>query len=141
MEDRCGFELVDHVSDLRLRAWGSSLRETLAQASAGLWSLIADPPSVPLKQEWTVRASGRDIEELLVNLLNEQILAFDGEGLVAGRVESVSVAERAGNLEGAVVLWGCRGDELPCPPSRYLKAATFHDLVVLPTLVEVTLDV
>lgn len=139
--DTRGFELIDHASDLRLRAWGTSLGETFAQACAGLWALIADPASVPLKRKWTVRASGADLEELLVNLLNEQLFSFESEGLVAGRVEGVSFAEGTGDLEAIAELSGCGRTDLLRAPSRYVKAATYHRLVVSDRMVEITLDV
>jgi SHS2 domain-containing protein len=136
-----GFEYRDHVSDVTIRAWGPSIEETLTQACLGMWALVADSCSVPLTREWTVSVCGASLGELLVNLLNEQIFAFDSAGLVAGGVEGVSVEEKGGMLEARVAMKGCRSDELPQPPLRALKAATFHDLQVSPYLVEVTLDV
>ena len=139
--DARGFELIDHASDLRLRAWGMSVGETFAQACAGLWFIIADPASVPLKLNWAACVSGADMEELVVNLLNEQLFSFESEGLVAGRVESVSFTERCAVIEVCAHLVGCRTDDLPCEPSRYIKAATYHNLVVSDRMVEITLDV
>lgn len=136
-----GYEYRDHVSDVRVRAWGPSLGETFAQACLGMWAMVAEPCSVPPKRKWTVSAAGQDLEELLVNLMNEQILAFDTKGLVAGGVETVSVAEQGGAFAATAVLWGCASAELSKPPGRHLKAATFHNLLVSPNLVEVTLDV
>lgn len=158
-----GFEYLDHVSDVRLRAWGPSLEETFAEASLGMWAVIADPGDVPALLRWTVSASGSDLHELLVNLLNEQILRFDSDGLVAGGVESVVVAglgDTAFAAKGDIspfgkdapaapenaftvsaVLAGCRSSELAKPVMRCIKAATFQDLLVSATLVEVTLDV
>ncbi len=136
-----GYEHRDHISDVRVKAWGSCLEETFAQACLGMWALVAEPSSVPLKTRWTVLADGQDLDELLVNLLNEQILAFDAKGLVAAGVESLSVEERGGIFTAKAALSGCESGQLRNPPAGYLKAATFHDLLVSATLVEVTLDI
>lgn len=136
-----GFEFLEHASDIRMRVRGPSLEETFAQACLGMWSLISDPSQVPLTREWTSRAVGRDLDELLVNLLNELILSFDAEGLVAGRVESVSLTTSGGGFAASAALRGSSREELRSPLSRYLKAATFHGLLVSPGMIEVTLDV
>jgi SHS2 domain-containing protein len=141
MTQAAGFEYPDHVSDIRIRAWGPSLEETFAQACLGMWAMVADPRDAPSRRRWIVSADGLDLDELLVNLLNEMILCLDSKGLVAGNVESVSVGGRAGAFAASAVLTGCSSAELAKPLCRYLKAATFHDLLVSATLVEVTLDV
>ncbi len=141
MEPEAGFAYLDHVSDVRLRAWGRSLEETFTQACLGMWSLYSGASRVPDLNTWTVTVSGADYDELLVNLLNEMILTFDSEGLVAGRVQALSIHE-AGDLHRVeAVLAGCKSSDLAGPPERYLKAATFHDLTVLPTRIDITLDI
>jgi len=140
-----GFRYRDQVSDVTIEAWGSTLEETLAQACLGMWALVVDLPTVPLTRDWTVSACGADLEELVVSFLNEQILLFDCEGLVAGGVEGLTLHEKGDEkgdmFEVRTIMKGCRSDELAAPPGRSIKAATFHGLTVSPRLIEVTLDV
>lgn len=139
--DAAGYEYLAHVSDVRIRAWGRTLEETLTQACLGMWALVADPADVVTTRTWEVSASAPDLDELLVNLLNEQILLFDAEGLVAAAVESLSMLPAAPARVVRATLRGCRVGELRAPPARAVKAATYQDLRVSPLLVEVTLDV
>lgn len=157
-----GCEYLPHVSDVRIRAWGDSLEETFAEVCLGMWALVvpvvadvkalAARPGIPARihsytrasaspTAWDVSVTASDLDELLVNLLNEQIARFDSEGLVATAVESLSVRGESGAWVAQAVLQGCRVVELPMPPARSLKAATYQDLRVSPQLVEVTLDV
>lgn len=141
IRDMAGYAYRDHPSDVRIRAWGASVEETFAQVSLGMWAMVADPSGLPVDREWTVSAGGESLEELLVSFLNEQILMFDVKGLVAGNVERLRVTEDGAGFAITAVFSGCGRDLLSRPPERYLKAATFHNLMVSPELVEVTLDV
>lgn len=137
-----GFETCDHAADLRLRAWGSNVDETFLQACLGLWNLVVDVSSVPDERAWEVAATGADLEELLVNILNEQIYFLDADGLVAGKVLDLRVDEVPGKgFAARVRLSGTTADRLGTPLWRHLKAATYHNVKAEPNLVEVTIDI
>ncbi len=145
-----GFEWLEHTSDVRIRAWGSDLDETIGQVSQALWCLVANPDDVLAEMDFGVTVTAQDREELVVNVLNEQILLMDSQGLVAKEVLSVitvfsgacGVGEAAaGKFRAEVALRGCPVSSMAAPLWRYPKAATYHDLTVTDREIAVTLDI
>lgn len=141
MSRRAGYEYLDHVSDVRIRAWGSSHEETFTQACLGMWALIAGCGPVPSRRTWTVTVSGAGHEELLVNLLNEQILMLDSEGLAVGRISSLAISGERRRLCAIAKVRGALTSELAKPLATHVKAATYSGILVLPTRIDITLDV
>ncbi len=127
--------ILDHRADARIRAEGSDFAQTLRALCLGMWSLMVDTETVPDKKSWEVAVEGDDEEELVVNLLNEHLYRFAGEGLV---VKDLLVSSMAPGS----VLTRCRGASVEdCVEIlREVKAATYNDILITPTLMEVTFD-
>lgn len=127
--------VLDHTADARVRAEGEDFCDTLRALCLGMWSLIADPGEVPDLRAWEVSAEGEDLEQLVVGLLNEHLYRLSLEGLVVRDL----VVERTGPLS---VVTHCRGATLRdgVQTSCEVKAATYHAILVTPTLMEVTFD-
>jgi SHS2 domain-containing protein len=145
-----GFEFLEHISDIRIRAWGDNLDETLAQVSRALWCLVVDPSDVLADMDFVVAVTAQDREELVVNILNEQISLMDSQGIIAKEVLSVTTSSiedsgvgvsAAGGIGAEVTLRGCRASCVAAPLSRYPKAATYHDLIATDREIVVTLDI
>lgn len=135
-----GFELLEHTADVRVRAWGPTLREAFVQAARGLFSVMCDVDAVRARVSRRVSVSAADTGDLLVRWLNELAFFVDAEGLVFSRFDIERFAE--GALEATI-----RGE--PLDPARHapraaVKAATYHGLVVEagpPARIEVLLDI
>jgi SHS2 domain-containing protein len=136
-----GYEYAKHVADVRIRAWGSGLEETLVAVTGGLWRYVLGNASVPITRSWEVSARGQDLEDALVGFLNEQIFLYESEGLLPASVKDLRVRGEHGAVSLRALFEGCLSNEMPTAPERQVKAATFHELVVRPELIEVTLDV
>jgi SHS2 domain-containing protein len=123
-----GFEVFDHTSDVGVLARGRSLEETLEALCLGAFSIITDTSSVRAEKEWLVTASGRDLGEATIRMLNEALYLHETE-----RVLFSSFSVRPSLGDGVVLELKCRGE--PYDPGRHtllkqLKAATYHDLSV-----------
>jgi SHS2 domain-containing protein len=135
------YEYVRHVADLRIRAWGSGLEETIAAATSALWRYVLGNASVPVTRSWGVAITGHALEDMFVGFLNEQIFLFESEGLVPTSVKDLKVQGEQGAIAVRASFEGCLTDEMPVSPERQVKAATYSDLLVSASLIEVTLDV
>ncbi|HHY76680.1 MAG TPA: archease [Firmicutes bacterium] len=140
-EKTWGYEFRDHVADVRIRAWGNGFEETLGALTSAIWRYVLGDAEFPANRSWGVSVEGQDIDELVVGFLNEQIYLYDSEGLVPVCVNSLDIKESDGGYRLEAVLEGSSLEEIPFLPKRQVKAATYHELVVRPELVEVTLDV
>lgn len=136
-----GFEYLDHAADVRIRAWGPEASQTLAQASLAMWSLVFDLSLIRPTIRWSVEVTASDMVELLVNLLNEQILLFDAEGLVPKNVEDTMVKEANGALVAAMRFSGASVDQLEEAPNLELKAVTYDKIRVTAAEAEFTIDI
>lgn len=129
------YVILDHQADARVRAEGADFAETLRALCLGMWSLMVDLETVPDRKSWEVAAEGDDEEELVVKLLNEHLYRFAGEGLVVKDLLVLSVTPGS-------VLTRCRGATVEDGVEilREVKAATYNDILITPTLMEVTFD-
>lgn len=137
MKEAPGFTLLEHGADLRVRATGSSFRETLSHLLWGLFHLMAEG-SVSPEGTWVVQVPG-PMATAVVDIVNEILLLHDAEGLVFSGVTVYVPSAGKSNLR--IILEGERFDSNRHTMLRQIKAATYHGLVVTDTLVEMTLDV
>jgi len=125
-----GYQLLDHPADVRIRAWGSSLEETFRQAALGMWDLMREESAVPCRMKREILVQGRELEDLLVNFLNEQLFMLEAEGFIVSTIESVELGWRDGRYVLRAIAGGVLVSDLACPLERQVKAATYHDIKV-----------
>jgi len=136
-----GFQIEEHVADVKIRIWASDVEEILVQASYGMWSLMTDPRCVPHDKDWEIVVDGKDLEEILVNFLNEQIMLLESEGLVVGAVEKLRLEQKDSGFEVKASFLGASASGLRKPLERQVKAATYHELEIGPSKACITFDV
>jgi SHS2 domain-containing protein len=116
------FELLEHTSDIGVRARGSTREEALIAASRGLVSILVDPaPFKPAEQRY-FKATGRDETAQIVNWLNEILFFFDTEGMVFVEFEIQSWTETE-------IIGHAKGERLDIDRHEFrtaVKAATYH---------------
>jgi SHS2 domain-containing protein len=124
-----GFEIFAVTADVGILAWGPTLPAVFREAARGLWSLMVEAGRVECREWVRVSATAGDRETLLVAWLNELVFLGEARHFAAGEWRIRSLGETA--LEAEV-----GGETLD--PARHLrlghvKAATYHDLAVVPT--------
>jgi SHS2 domain-containing protein len=118
-----GFEVLEHTADVGIRAWGASIGEAFEQAGWALADILGARTAGPGSSR-TIEATGSDEGSVLVDFLNELLLAHETEdaGFAAIRVHAVSDASADAEIDLA-----------PLPTTREgvpVKAATLHGLGV-----------
>lgn len=113
---------VEHTADLALHLWATDLADLFTTAAQGMAAFITDLETVKPERACPVVLTAPDLEGLLVDWLNELLYLGDREGLIFTRFEwAVASPTR---LEATA--WGGVAPER----RTYIKAATFHNLVV-----------
>ncbi|MCX7911965.1 MAG: archease [Dehalococcoidales bacterium] len=120
------FELIEHTADLGIRAWGSTLAESFANAAYGMFSIMADLDGVVPKEVRELEVEGDDWDSLLFEWLNSLLYYFDVEGMLFKEFEITELAEK--HLRAV-----CRGEVYD--PARHrlktgVKSATYYMLKV-----------
>ena len=82
-----GWEQFEVEADVGLRGWGSSRAEAVAQLTLGVFSLIAAPASIEVRERREVRAQAEGPEALLVAWVDECLYVHEIEGFVVHAVE------------------------------------------------------
>ncbi len=123
MGSQPNFVEVEHIADWAIRVRGATLPKLFVNAAVGMYSLVADLPSVTLTDERAIEVKGVDAEALLVNWLNELIYHTEMDGEVFGefRIESFEPTHLRATVRAG------RGIEL----KKQIKAVTFHNLQIV----------
>jgi SHS2 domain-containing protein len=117
------FVEIEHTADRALEVWGKELPDLFAGAARGMYTLMADLDGLAATTWRELRLEGWDAESLLVDWLNEMLFLTETEGLlfVDYQIETLSKTELVARAGGVVA-----------PVTKaHIKAATFHDLILL----------
>ena len=116
---------IDHTADLALHLWGDDLRDLFITAARGMFALIVPLGAIQPDQTAIITLEALDIETLLVDWLNELLYLAEVQGIAFAFIEiaHVSATRLQATVRGAPVT-----DYL-----NYVKAATFHNLIVTQT--------
>jgi protein archease len=117
-----GWEHFDVEAEVGVRGWGPSRAAAVAQLTLGVFSLIAAPESVEVRDRREVRAQAEGPEALLVTWIDECLYVHEIEGFVVHEVEMTVCTDTLahGYLHGE-----------PVDPGRHriggvVKGATYH---------------
>ena len=128
-----GYTLLDHTADMGIAATGDDLPAAFANAAQGMFAWMIDLDAVEEREEQTVEATGRDVEALLVDFLNELLFLFETRGLLFKRLEVrdlVAPGEKADPHRLVAVGFGERLDPRRHQLRGSIKSATYHMLQV-----------
>ena len=117
-----GWEHFEVEADVGVRGWGPSRAAAVAQLTLGVFSLIAAPGGVEVRERREVRAQAENPEALLVTWVDECLYVHEIEGFVVREVEMTVCTDTLahGYLHGE-----------PLDPRRHqigtvVKGATYH---------------
>ena len=116
------FELLEHPSDIGVRARGGTREEALAAASKGLTSILVNPAEVRTVEERHFTAVGSDEAAQIINWLNEILFFFDTEGMLF-------VDFHIDEWTGTQIIGRANGERFDIDRHEFrtaVKAATYH---------------
>jgi SHS2 domain-containing protein len=116
------FELLEHTSDIGIRAYGLTREDALVSASYGLVNILVNPAGFQSREECHLKSTGPDEAAQIVNWLNEILFFFDTEGMVFTEftIDSWTPSEITGRGNGE------RFDASRHEFRTGVKAATYH---------------
>ncbi len=127
------YAVLEHTADLKLRACGDSFAATLSHLAEGLFAILftAAPAGKTESRECIIDAW--DYQSLVVNFLNELIYQIEEELIQPTGVSILAVKDDS-------LTFSLNWQKAQEPPAYEIKAATYHDLVVEDTIIEVVFD-
>ena len=122
------YRQLSHTADLAWRLWGQDLPELFENAGRALSATLTDRRYLRRRATRTVRLTASDRESLLVDWLNHLLYLFDVDGFL-GRDFQVELLTPESL---AAVVTGENFDPARHPSLSGVKAATYHQLSILP---------
>ena len=120
------FEIVDHIADVGIIAYGADISQAFANAARALFSLITELDDVGEFLHRDIELVAPDEESLLVEWLNELIYLFDTENIVFKRFD----VTKLNNTQLKARSYGEKVDSSKHRLKTGVKAATYHMLKV-----------
>jgi len=118
------FEIIDHVADVGIVAYGTDAEELFSNAALALFSLITEPESIEEKLHLSLEVRSESRDSLLVEWLNELIYIFDVERILFNRFD----IRRLTHNELEATCYGEGIDSMKHKIKIGVKAATYHML-------------
>ncbi len=126
MEEK--FKFLDHTADAKFQAFGRTLEDAFANAALATASLMWKPEEVKASVRHPVRVSGRDLEQLLVQFLEEIIYLFETRMFILREAEVV----RIDNNDAGFALEGVFSGDNSAGYNLHgeVKAVTYNEMVI-----------
>jgi SHS2 domain-containing protein len=122
------YRQLPHTADLAWRLWGASLPELFENAGRALSATLTDRRYLRRRETREVGLTSVDREALLVDWLNHLLYLFDIDGFLGREFQVRTLTPE--RLEARV--WGEKFDADRHPEKTAVKAATFHQLSIVP---------
>jgi len=123
------YKLLDHTADIRVEVWGKTRKELFGNAVAAMFDVMVDWPSeekIKPLEEKTVKITGNNLEDTLINFLREALYLFNGKGWLIKSCEPVELTGRSivARLQGEPY------NRQKNPLKTEIKAVTYHGLII-----------
>lgn len=124
-----GYEILDHTADVALRVFGESREALLENAARGMFSIMVDLDSVPLRGKVRVQVEAATFEDLLAKWLKELLYLFDVDGWAFTGFQAKELTAPTGDGNGK---WRLAAEAEGGPLSEAVrtgapvKAVTYH---------------
>lgn len=116
------YQEVDHTADWALRVEGATLAELLTQAAAGMLELAGVEFGSDQGRQRTIKIESLDRESLLVDFLQELLLALELRGMAFLQIQIETNDENA--------MWGTVREAPVTHIDKPIKAVTYNELAV-----------
>lgn len=87
------YKLINHTADLGIHVFGPDLEKLFANGAYAMFQLITPTEKLEGKDNLTIKASGYDWPDLMVNWLRELLYLFNGEKKLVKSISIISLAK------------------------------------------------
>jgi len=125
-----GFRFLEHVADVYVEAYGSSLEEAFEHAATALFEVMTDTSKVKPEVVKRVKVTGFDEYSLLYNWLEELLYLYEVENILFSKFKvHITKVNEDFSLEGEA--WGEQFDDKRHEKRTEVKAVTYSQMEIL----------
>jgi SHS2 domain-containing protein len=130
MDDKKGFEFLEHTADAYVAAYGRDLAEAFENAAYAMFEVMTDARKVIPSFEDHVEAEAPDDYALLYNWLEALLVKFDVDGMMFSKFK-VNVEKTARGSSLRARIWGEKFDPTRHVQKVGVKAVTYHRMEII----------
>ena len=123
------YKLLDHTADVRLLVWGKTRKELFGNAVAAMFDVMIDfsgDEKTKSLEHKTVKITGNDLEDTLINFLRETLYLFNNQGWL---VRGCKLWELSGRSIFAQLHGEPHNGQINALKTE-IKAVTYHGLTI-----------
>ncbi len=119
------YKFLPHTADMKFQAFGKNIEKCFANAVYALEEIISkDKIEKEIKKE--IRISGKDIQGLLYNFLEEFLFLLDSEGFIVSKIDKMKIDLKKFKLIAVI-----SGDNInKYKTIRDVKAITYNEMFI-----------
>jgi SHS2 domain-containing protein len=120
------YHLIDHTADFGIQVFGTDSRELFTNAALALFDVITEMDALNGDDSCTIRASGEDWPDLMINWLREILYLWNGREMLVKSVQVLSLSEN--NISAKIYFDAYLPDRHTIKTE--IKAVTYHQIQV-----------
>lgn len=124
-----GFRYLDHMTDVIVESWGTSLEEVFEYAALALVNTMFDINHVSLSQQIRIEVEGHDLESLLYNWLEKVLIIILVDNII---MSFFKVIISKGQNTYYLTAIG-KGERISLEKHHYkveIKGVTYHEMKI-----------
>ena len=80
------YKFLEHTADIKFQSYGKSLEKAFENSALAMFNAMSDS-RIKLKLKKKIKVSGKDLESLLYNFLEELLFLLDTENFFLGKLK------------------------------------------------------
>jgi SHS2 domain-containing protein len=119
------FKFLEHTADIKFQAFGKSLNDVFENSALAMFNTMSDKKVKP-KIKKKIKVSGKDLENLLYNFLEELLFLLDSKNFFLSKVNKIKIDEKKLILRAEISGDDSKNYEVKID----VKAVTYNEMFV-----------
>jgi SHS2 domain-containing protein len=120
------YKIIDHTADIGIKVFGSSPPDLFENAATAMFDMMTDLSKVEGKKKMSIKATGDDWSDLIINFLRELLYLFSAKDMVIRKADINHLTETSLDAQIAYDIFNPDTHEI----LNEIKAVTYHQLKV-----------
>jgi len=139
MDDKKGFEFLEHMADAYIAAYGKDLAEAFENAALAMFDVMTEVEKVSPEVEDNVEVVAEDEYALLYSWLESLLVKFDIKGMLYSKFKVLDLNPTSDGFRLKAEIWGEKFNLEKHAQKVGVKAVTYHRMEIIKKPKKVTL--